>query len=111
MKIWNTDKTACIEELFKTEDGAWVLHQLIMGEIDETSVRVFHAHCDKDRKGYLGRHPFGGDPFRDCAWFLDEKAACWGCEAPVPEEIQGLFWLVEYGNNNLGKYDLYPDDK
>lgn len=111
MKTWNQDRTVYIDELFKTEDGAWILNQLMIPGINESSVRVFHAHCPKDKRSRHNRAPGGLDPFRDAAWFLDEEGTCWQCKAPVPDEIQGLFWMLEYGNNNLNKYDLGPHDE
>ena len=95
--ITNADGTQA-DILFTTEDKTWCLCKLIWKTaITPPSLSAVHLACRQT-------HSETVDVFHESSWFMDEKPACWSCMCPVPDEIQALFQLIEYGNGNLGKY-------
>jgi hypothetical protein len=94
--IRNTLGDEC-HELFTTEDGSWKLVRVDMPLISSQIVKAFHEGCH----GLDGDEPMKMDPFHDSSWFLDEEPICWTCDHPVPQEIQTLFLLHEYGAGTL----------
>ena len=93
--------TPDVEIRFTTEDGAWsVVERIWHGVQAEPSVSAVHMTCPEWRNE--------GSQFalaHDCAWFLDEELKCWTCGGPIPDEIQTVYRLYEYGHNRLGKYE------
>ncbi len=84
--------------LFTTEDKTWCLCNMFWTHSAPPSLTATHLACKQPNAAPVGAS-------RDSSWFMDEKPECWSCMCPVPEEIQALFKLIEYGNGNLGKYD------
>ena len=75
-------------KLFKLK--GWEIHTFDDGEMPNVKVVAKHTPCPK---------PTHNDTV---SWFADEDPAkCFLCEAPVPEEIQGLIVLHDGGNAAL----------
>jgi NAD-dependent dihydropyrimidine dehydrogenase PreA subunit len=93
-----------IKTLFTTEDGLWsVTHEIWNDPGNEDCVSACHINCP-----YYGAPGITEDTVhRDASWFIGEDAQCWSCQAPVPDEIQVIYKLYEYGRGALW---TYPDD-
>ncbi len=102
------------EILFTSEDGAWAITKKTwgthsqgagpMGNYSETSVSACHLVCKTSEKDDARDGGHTGT-LEDASWFIGEEPECWWCYAPVPDEIQTLYTLYEYGKGDLNKYD------
>jgi hypothetical protein len=92
--------TVKTKTLFTTVDDKWSVIHETWDLTAEGSVCAFHVGCP-DYEDVMGRVQ---QRTRDASWFIGEDPQCWSCKGHVPDEIQTIYKLYEYGRDELHKY-------